>query len=73
MAVPISLSLETLSKELFDDSRLNEIEKCVVAYQMFTFVGNDFYDDNIKNYSGKCDRKTSEKFIKENASIIEYD
>ena len=66
-------SLETLSKELFDDSRLNEIEKCVVVYQMFTFVGNDLYDDNIKNYSGKCDRKTSEKFIKENASIIEYD
>ena len=63
-------SLENLTKELFYDDRLNELEKCVVLYQMFTFVGNDLYDENIKNYQGKCDRKNSEKFIRENASVI---
>ena len=63
-------SLENLTKELFYDERLNELEKCVVLYQMFTFVGNDLYDENIKNYQGKCDRKNSEKFIRENASVI---
>jgi len=66
-------SLESLTTELFDDSRLNEIEKCVVLYQMYTFVGNDYYDDNIKNYPKKCDRKASVQFIKENASVIDYD
>ncbi len=66
-------SLNKLTKELFYDERLNETEKCVVLYQMFTFVGNDFYEENIKNYQGKCDRKTSEKFIRENASIIDID
>ncbi len=64
-------SLENLTKELYYDNRLNEEEKCVVLYQMFTFVGNDLYDENIKNYQGDCDRKISEKFIKENASVIE--
>ncbi len=64
-------SLENLTKELFYDKRLNELEKCVVLYQMFTFVGNDLYDENIKNYQGKCDRKNSEKFIRENASVID--
>ena len=64
-------SLENLTKELFYDERLNELEKCVVLYQMFTFVGNDLYDENIKNYQGKCDRKNSEKFIRENASVID--
>ena len=64
-------SLENLTKELFYDERLNELEKCVVLYQMFTFVGNDLYDENITNYQGKCDRKISEKFIKENASVID--
>ena len=39
---------------------------------MFTFVGNDLYDDNIKHYPGICDRAESENFLIENASFIEY-
>ena len=66
-------SLNKLTKELFHDERLNETEKCVVLYQMFTFVGNDLYEENIQNYQGKCDRKISEKFIIENASVIDID
>lgn len=66
-------SLKKLTKELFDDTRLNDLEKCVIAYQMFTFVGNDYYDENIINYPGTCVRKNSEQFIKENASTVEYD
>ena len=62
-----------LTKELYDDTRLNDLEKCVIAYQMFTFVGNDYYDENIINYPGTCSRKNSEQFIKENASTVEYD
>ena len=68
-----NLSLKNLTEELYFDDRLNEVEKCVVLYQMFTFVGNDEYDDNIKNYKGTCNRETSERFIRENASSIEYD
>ncbi len=65
-------SLRILSDELYFDKRLTEIEKCVILYQMFTYVGNDIYDENIKNYPGSCDRKKSEKFIRENASSIDY-
>ena len=64
-------SLDNLTEEIFYDERLNEIEKCVVLYQMFTFVGNDLYDENIDKYLGKCDRKNSEMFIIENASVID--
>ncbi len=65
-------SLKELSEELYNDNRLNDKEKCVVAYQMFTFVGNDLYDENIKNYPGNCSRNVSEQFIKQNASSIDY-
>ena len=68
-----SSSLKILSDELYFDKRLTETEKCVVLYQMFTYVGNDVYEENIKNYQGKCDRKISEKFIKENASTVDID
>ena len=67
------LTLRKLSRMVYTDSRLNETEKCVVIYQMFTYVGNDVYDENIKNYPGKCDRNISENFIINNASVIEYD
>ena len=66
-------SLKILSDELYFDKRLTETEKCVVLYQMFTYVGNDIYEENIKNYQGKCDRKISEKFLKENASTVDID
>ncbi len=68
-----NLTLTKLSKKVYSDSRLNDLEKCVVLYQMFTYVGNDVYEDNIKNYPGKCDRKISENFIINNASVIDYD
>ncbi len=66
-------TLKKLSEEVFTDKRLSETEKCVVLYQMFTYVGNDMYDENINGYPGKCDRKVSEDFIINNASVIDYD
>ena len=68
-----NLTFKKLSQELFIDKRLDEVEKCVILYQMFTYVGNDIYDQNIKEYSGKCDRKESENFIINNASVIDYE
>jgi len=67
------LTLLKLSQQVFKDSRLDEVEKCVVLYQIFTYVGDDVYEENIKNYPGKCNRKTSENFIINNASVIDYD
>jgi len=66
-------TLKKLSQEVFTDKRLSDTEKCVVLYQMFTYVGNDMYDENINGYPGKCDRKASEDFIINNASVIDYD
>ena len=68
-----NITLKSLSEKIHTDGRLSELEKCVVLYQMFTYVGNDMYDENIKNYPGKCDRKASENFIINNAGVVEYD
>ena len=68
-----NLTFKQLSQEVFLDERLSELEKCVVLYQMFTYVGNDIYDENIKEYPGQCDRNASENFIINNASVIDYD
>ena len=67
-----NLSFEMLTNELYKDNRVNEIEKCVILLQMFTFVGDDIYDENIKKYPGACDREEAEDFIIKNASFIEY-
>ena len=67
-----NVSYESLAKELYKDNRVSSLEKCVILLQMFTFVGNDIYDNEIKNYQGQCDRKSSEQFLKDNASFIDY-
>ncbi len=66
------ISFKSLTQNLITDSRLNDLEKCVVLLQMFTFVGNDLYDENIMNYPNKCNRDDSEAFLIENSSFIEY-
>jgi para-nitrobenzyl esterase len=68
-----NITFKSLSEKIHTDGRLSELEKCVVLYQMFTYVGNDMYDENIKNYPGKCDREASENFIINNAGVVEYD
>ena len=66
-------SFNNLSEEIYSDDRLSEIEKCVVLYQMFTYIGNDIYDEYMKDYPGKCNREASEKFIVNNADVIDYE
>jgi hypothetical protein len=39
---------------------------------MLTFVGDDLYDDKSKYYPGECKRENSEKFLRDNASFIDY-
>ena len=65
-------TFKSLAEELYIDKRVNDLEKCVILLQMFTFVGNDLYDENIRHYPGECDRSLSENFLIENASFIEY-
>ena len=65
-------TFKKLSLELYSDPRVTNLEKCVILLQMFTFVGDDIYDENIENYPGKCSRNESENFLIENASFIEY-
>ena len=67
-----SNTFKSLANELYYDNRVNEIEKCVILLQMFTFVGDDLYDENIQHYPGKCDRSRAEQFLIDNASFIEY-
>ena len=67
-----NLSFKSLAKNLYNETNVNELEKCVVLLQMFTFVGTDLYDENIKNYPGKCVRSDAEKFLMDNASFIDY-
>jgi para-nitrobenzyl esterase len=63
---------KSLVEELNNDNRVNELERCVILYQMGTFVGNDIFD-NISQYANfSCKRSEAKKFLEENASFISY-
>jgi para-nitrobenzyl esterase len=65
-------SFKSLTNLLINDYRVSDIEKCVILFQMFTYVGEDLYDKNIPMYPKNCSRTVTEKFLKDNASFIEY-
>jgi para-nitrobenzyl esterase len=65
-------SFKSLVNDLYYETDITDLEKCVVLLQMLTFVGDDLYDDYVNFYPGKCDRKDAEGFLKANASFIDY-
>lgn len=65
-------SFKTLVKELAVDNRVNELEKCIVLFQMGTYVGLDIYSDLEAMYPNQCNVNKSIKFLEDNASFIDY-
>ena len=65
-----SITLDSLASDLFQDDRLNNLEKCVVLLQIFTYV-ETMTIKSAEIYQN-CNRESSERFIKENASFIEF-
>ena len=61
-----------LADELYEDSRLEENEKCVVLFQMGTYVGIDIFDELNDIFPLNCKRDDALEFIESNASFIEY-
>jgi len=65
-------SFFSLSKDLNKEDALTDLEKCVLLLQMLTYVGDDLYNQYANAYPRKCDRGESEKFLKDNASFVDY-
>ena len=65
-------SYKTLVEELNNENRVNELERCVILYQMGTFVGNDILDKITQYANFSCKRSEAKKFLEENASFISY-
>ena len=64
------ISFKSLVSDLYKETDVTDLEKCVVLLQMLTFVGDDLYDEHIKIIR-KLYRSNAEKFLKDNASFIE--
>jgi len=70
--VKLDTTYKKLVEELNIDTRVNELERCVILYQMGTFVGNDILDSISKYATFSCKRSDSKKFLEENDSFISY-
>ena len=70
--VNLDTSYKSLVEELNLDTRVSELERCVILYQMGTFVGNDILDDISKYANFSCKRADAKKFLEENANFISY-
>ena len=67
-----NFSFSSLVEDLYFENTITDQEKCIVLFQMLTYVGDDIYDKYINRYPGKCSRKESEKFLIENSEFIDY-
>ena len=70
--IEINFTYKTLVEELNEDQRVNNVEKCVILYQMSSLVGNDIFNQLIKDATFPCKKSDAIKFLEENDSFIEY-
>ena len=68
----LSISFDSLIRELSEDTRITEKEKCVLLYQLGVLIGNDIYDDLSSIYPKKCNIKESMEFLINNSDFISY-
>ena len=61
-----------LSKKLYRENKVTDLEKCVILLQILTFVGDDLYDKYANAYPGSCERSKAENFLRDNAGFIDY-
>ena len=66
-----NISFESLVADLFKETKVTDLEKCVILLQMLTFVGDDLYDDYADAYPGSCDRSSAEKFLKDKGNTLQ--
>ena len=66
------VTYKQLVELLNNDTRVNKLEKCVILYQMGTYVGNDIFDDLKQFSSFECERKDAREFLKANSNFIEF-
>ena len=67
----ISESFKFFIRSVIFRPKIEQLEKCVVLLQMYTYVGETYMTLSIK-YVKKLYREESENFIKDNASFIEF-
>ena len=67
-----SISYKSLVEELNLDKRVNQLEKCVILYQMGSLIGNDIFDDIKLFATFECSRKNAIEFLEANSEYIEY-
>ena len=65
-------SFSSLINDIYKETAITNLEKCVLVLQMLTYVGDDLYNEYIDDYQGKCDRSESEQFLKDNSGFINY-
>ncbi len=65
-------TFEKLINELNEDIRLNQEEKCVLFFQITTYIGDDMFENFISMFDGVCERTAAENFLEENSSYIDF-
>ena len=54
----------SLVADLYKESAITELEKCVILLQMLTYVGDDLYNEYANEYPGECSRRNQRIFLK---------
>ena len=65
-------NLSTLVSELKINTNISSIERCVLLFQMTTYVGEDEFDNYKNMLEKKCTRELAQSFLDENSGVIDF-
>ena len=68
----LDLSMQTIVNEILLSEIINNEEKCILLYETTNYIGDNSFDDFVKNVNFNCSREEALRIAKKNSETINF-
>ena len=68
----LDLSMQELVNEILSSEIIDNEEKCILLYETTNYIGDNSFDDFIKDVNFECSRDEALIFSKKNSETIDF-
>ena len=68
----LDLTMQGLVNEILSSKIIDNEEKCVLLYETTNYIGDNSFDEFVKDVSFKCSREEALRISKKNSETIDF-
>ena len=68
----LDLSMQELVNEILSSQIIDNEEKCILLYETTNYIGDNSFDDHVKDVNFNCSRDEALRISKKNSETIDF-